>query len=181
MQEQAFGRSDDSEIPEKIEKYYYETKEVIVGITTIPSAPHQKQVVYLDGGLFDVWCEKDGNWNLVQEGLKGTYLPHKFQVPAIFKFDYCNTMSPLDIRLLAFGIWYHPNTYHRLLCGINLTYLDTNQEERLLNFSGSLFRKYRSVKGRYDYLESVHPEIIKVAYRTYDDRWIDNLTEEVIT
>lgn len=90
----------------------------------------------------------------------------------ISRFHYKKAKNDPNPEIVALGRWQHPSTKNNLLAGINLHYLDPEQVESLYAALPQIMGK-DSLKAKYWEARTLVPDIMNVAYRSYDEKYID--------
>lgn len=93
----------------------------------------------------------------------------------IANFDYEKSSNDPTPRVIVFGRWQHPNTGTTLVCGINLNYLSKSEKLQVLKSADAYLDDGFNTKEKYDAARNIIPEIMKKAYRTYDEEFIINI------
>lgn len=89
----------------------------------------------------------------------------------VANFNYSKAKNDPRPQVMVFGKWRHPKTGNELVCGVNLNYLDSDQKSRLDKALPEILAQ-DSLKSKYWIAMSMAPDIMKTAYRTYDEKFI---------
>lgn len=89
----------------------------------------------------------------------------------VFRFTYDRANNDPRPRVLVFGRWQHPTTGNKLVCGLNLNYLDDDEVEQIKKYLPQIM-KPDSLKNKYWVGRSLFPDIWRKAWRHYDERYI---------
>lgn len=89
-------------------------------------------------------------------------------------FSYAKWKNDPKPKVVVLGRWTHPSTGNTLVCGINLNYLDDAQLETLKKILPQVVMK-ESLKARYWEGMTLAADIFKTAYRTYNEKFINNI------
>ena len=96
----------------------------------------------------------------------------------VFNFDYNKFNVDPRPKVLSLGRWTN-HLHNKLLCGLNLHYLDDEQVERLRSHLQSIL-KDRNLKRRVNYIRRYLPDIFENAYRTYRVDSVDIVSPETL-
>ena len=97
-----------------------------------------------------------------------------------YTFDYEKFKVDPRPQALYFGSWRHPSTGNRLMCGLNLNYLNTEQQQRLQTILPQIFRAGEDLesgtRGRVRRFKSLAQDIFDIGYRTYDRKYVASVS-----
>jgi hypothetical protein len=92
----------------------------------------------------------------------------------VASFQYEKGKNDPTPKVIILGKWQHPRTKNKLICGINLNYLDQPEQDALMQGLGNIMTK-DTLKAKYWEGVSEFPAIFRNAYRTYDEKYIDKI------
>lgn len=120
--------------------------------------------------------------SIIAEGLSRR-VPGVFDVILEAKLDvasfrYTKSKNDPKPKVLVLGKWQHSKTGNILVCGINLHYLNDEQTDALKQALPQIMTK-DSLKAKYWEGMTLVPDIFKVAYRTYDQRFVRNVNKSI--
>lgn len=155
------------EIPNEIQIYYYLKKEEIKRISLNNKGDFLR--IYRDG-IYDIWHKTQRRWELFRKNIISYSISPRSIISFLYKQDE-------QIRLLVYAKYEHSKTNNTLVAGLNLNKLDNEEIKELSEHIDEIISN-DTPSMMITESEILIPDIFRKSYRTFDEKYIQNLSEE---